>query len=82
LTLVSDQLRLGVRGRSAVLGTVGYGRSDGGAALRDHFEVDSKSVVVAALKALADDGGVDSKTVAVAISELGVKPDKPNPVTQ
>jgi pyruvate dehydrogenase E1 component len=65
-----------------VFGTYGSGRCDGGAGLRDHFEVDSKSVVVAALKALADDGGVDSKTVAVAISELGVKPDKPNPVTQ
>jgi pyruvate dehydrogenase E1 component len=82
MKLVSDQIRQWVPGRYAVLGTDGYGRSDGRAALRDHFEVDSKSVVVAALKALADDGGVDSKTVAVAISELGVKPDKPNPVTQ
>jgi pyruvate dehydrogenase E1 component len=82
MKLVSDQIRQWVPGRYAVLGTDGYGRSDGRAALRDHFEVDCKSVVVAALKALADEGGVDSKTVAAAISELGVKPDKPNPVTQ
>jgi pyruvate dehydrogenase E1 component len=82
MKLVSDQIRQWVPGRYAVLGTDGYGRSDGRAALRDHFEVDSKSVVVAALKALADEGGVDLKTVAAAISELGVKPDKPNPVTQ
>jgi pyruvate dehydrogenase E1 component len=50
--------------------------------LREHFEVDSKSIVIAALKALADEGGVDGKTVATAMVEFGIDPDKPNPVTQ
>jgi pyruvate dehydrogenase E1 component len=81
MKIVPDQIRQWVPGRYAVLGTDGYGRSDGRAALRAHFEVDSQSIVVAALKALADDGGVDLKTVAAAIAEFGIDPDKPDPVT-
>jgi pyruvate dehydrogenase E1 component len=82
MKLVSDQIRQWVPGRYAVLGTDGFGRSDGREALRHHFEVDRKSVVVAALKALADEGSVDSSTVVRAMTDLGVDPDKPNPVTQ
>jgi pyruvate dehydrogenase E1 component len=82
MKLVSDQIRQWVPGRYAVLGTDGFGRSDGRQALRQHFEVDRNSVLLAALTALADDGGVDRKTVVKAIAELGINPDKPNPVTQ
>jgi pyruvate dehydrogenase E1 component len=82
MKLVSDQIRQWVPGRYVVLGTDGFGRSDGREALRHHFEVDRKSVVVAALKALADEGSVDSSMVSRAMSELGVDPEKPNPVTQ
>jgi pyruvate dehydrogenase E1 component len=81
MKIVPDQIRQWVPGRYTVLGTDGYGRSDGREALRAHFEVDSKSIAVAALKALADDGGVDLKTVAAAIAEFGIDPDKPDPVT-
>jgi pyruvate dehydrogenase E1 component len=81
MKLVPDQIRQWVPGRYVVLGTDGFGRSDGREALRAHFEVDRKSIAVAALNALADDGGVDRKTVAAAIAELGVDPDKPNPLT-
>jgi pyruvate dehydrogenase E1 component len=81
MKIVPDQIRQWVPGRYTVLGTDGYGRSDGREALRAHFEVDSKSIAVAALKALADDGGVDTKTVAAAIAEFGIDPDKPDPVT-
>jgi pyruvate dehydrogenase E1 component len=63
------------------LGTDGFGRSDGRAALRDFFEVDHKYIVVAALKALADEGSLDPKTVVQAIATLGIDPAKPNPVT-
>mgnify|MGYP003543641664 CR=1 FL=1 len=70
-----------IPGRYAVLGTDGYGRSDSRAALREFFEVDRKYIVVAALKALADDGSLDPKTVAKAIEALGIDPSKPNPVT-
>jgi pyruvate dehydrogenase E1 component len=81
MKIVSDQIRQWVPGRYVVLGTDGFGRSDGREALRAHFEVDRKSIAIAALKALADDGGVDQKTVAEAIAELGIDPDKPNPLT-
>ena len=45
------------------LGTDGYGRSDARKALREHFEVDRHYIAVSALKALADDGALDQKTV-------------------
>ena len=41
-----------------VLGTDGFGRSDFRTKLREHFEVDRHYIVVAALKALADEGSV------------------------
>jgi pyruvate dehydrogenase E1 component len=82
MKLVSDQIRQWVPGRYFALGTDGYGRSDGREALRHHFEVDRKSVVVAALKALVDEGSIDGSTVVKAMTDLGVDPDKPNPVTQ
>jgi pyruvate dehydrogenase E1 component len=82
MKLVSDQIRQWVPGRYVALGTDGYGRSDGREALRHHFEVDRKSVVVAALKALVDEGSIDGSTVVKAMTDLGVDPDKPNPVTQ
>ena len=68
-------------GRYTVLGTDGFGRSDGRAALRDFFEVDTKAIVVAALKALADEAALDTKSVADAISSLGIDPEKPDPIT-
>jgi len=81
MKIVSDQIREWVPGRYVVLGTDGFGRSDGRDALRSHFEVDRKSIAVAALSALAEEGGVDRKTVGDAIAQLGIDPDKPNPVT-
>ncbi len=78
---VPDQIRQWVPGRYVVLGTDGYGRSDSRAALRRFFEVDRQYVVVAALKALADDGKIDAATVAKAIADFGLDPQKPNPLT-
>jgi pyruvate dehydrogenase E1 component len=76
---VPDQIRQWVGGRYVTLGTDGYGRSDSRAALRRHFEVDRNYIVVAALKALADEKRVDGATAASAIKALGVDPDKPVP---
>ena len=47
----------------------------------EHFEVDKRYITVAALKALADDKVFDSKTVAQAIKDYGIDPDKADPVT-
>ena len=76
---VPDQIRQWVSGRYVTLGTDGYGRSDSRAALRRFFEMDRNHIVVAALKALSDEGQVDAGTVSRAIKQLGVDPDKPVP---
>jgi pyruvate dehydrogenase E1 component len=81
MKIIADQVQRWVPGSFVTLGTDGYGRSDGRAALRDHFEVDKRYITVTALKALADDGVLDQKTVAQAIEKYGINPDKPDPVT-
>jgi pyruvate dehydrogenase E1 component len=78
---VPDQIRQWVPGRYAVLGTDGFGRSDSRAELRRFFEVNRHYVVIAALKALADDGKIDMHTVTKAMSAFGIDPEKPNPLT-
>ena len=78
---VADQIRQWVPGRYAVLGTDGFGRSDSRAELRRFFEVDRHYVVIAALKALADEGKVDAKVVTQAMQSFGIDPAKPNPLS-
>jgi len=79
--LMGDQIRPFVPAgrRLAVLGTDGFGRSDFRAKLREHFEVDRHFVVLAALRALADDGAIDVDKVAQAIAKYGINSNKPNP---
>lgn len=81
MKIVPDQVQRWIPGRFISLGTDGFGRSDGRAALRDHFEVDRRYIVVTTLQALADDGALDNKTVAQAIEKYGIDPNKPDPVT-
>ncbi len=66
--------------RMAVLGTDGFGRSEGRTSLREFFEVDSRFVVLATLHELAQEGLVGEATVQNAIKDLGINPEKPNPV--
>jgi pyruvate dehydrogenase E1 component len=66
--------------RVATLGTDGFGRSEGRESLRQFFEVDARFIALAALHELAQDGTVGEATVQNAIKELGIDPDKPNPV--
>ena len=77
----SDQVREYVSATFVTLGTDGYGRSDTRAKLREFFEVDRRYVTVAALHGLALDGKMDTKTVAKALQQYGIDPDKPNPAT-
>jgi pyruvate dehydrogenase E1 component len=81
MKIVPDQIRQWVPGRYIVLGTDGYGRSDGRAALRRHFEVDRYYIVTASLRALADEGKLDMATVTGAMKKYNIDPEKPNPVT-
>ena len=69
------------KGRSyKVLGTDGFGRSDFRSRLRTHFEVNRQYIVVAALKALADEGTVPMAKVAEAIARYGLDAEKINPL--
>ena len=80
MRLVPDQIRQWIAPRYVTLGTDGFGRSDGRAALRSHFEVDRRFIVLAALKALVDEGKLDKSVVAKAIGSLGIDPAKANPL--
>jgi len=75
----SSQLREFVPMSFSTLGTDGFGRSDTRENLRIFFEVNRYYVVVAALKALADEGDIDNKIVQQAIKNYGIDPEKPNP---
>ncbi|MDP2962453.1 MAG: pyruvate dehydrogenase (acetyl-transferring), homodimeric type [Sulfurimicrobium sp.] len=77
----ADQIREFVPANYVTLGTDGFGRSDSREKLRRFFEVDRYYVVVAALKALADEGGLPAAKVSEAMKKYGIDPDKPNPVT-
>jgi len=77
----SDQVREYVPASFTALGTDGFGRSDTREKLREFFEVDSRYVTIAALHALAKEGKMDAVTVAKAVQQYGIDPDKPNPAT-
>jgi pyruvate dehydrogenase E1 component len=83
----ADQIRAYIPGDYHVLGTDGFGRSDSRPALRRHFEVDRHYVVVAALKALADQqkdskskNKITAKTVLQAIEKYNIDAEKPYPL--
>jgi pyruvate dehydrogenase E1 component len=63
-----------------VLGTDGFGRSDFRSKLREHFEINRHYIVVAALKALAEEGKVPAAKVAEAIQKYGINTEKTNPL--
>ena len=79
MKLFADQIRGFVPGTYRVLGTDGFGRSDYRAKLRTFFEVDRHYVAVAALKALADENKIPSKTVTEAIVKYGLDTERPSP---
>jgi pyruvate dehydrogenase E1 component len=69
---VPDQVARFVPASFTSLGTDGFGRSDTREALRRHFEVDTGHLVVASLKALADDGRIPADEASKAISDHGI----------
>ena len=80
MKIVADQIRPFVDGRRfTALGTDGFGRSDTRESLRTFFEVDRHFIVLAALKALADDGRIARSQLQVAIEKYGINVDKVDP---
>jgi pyruvate dehydrogenase E1 component len=62
------------------LGTDGFGRSETREALRDFFEVDAKHVAWATLSALYRKGEVQRDVLDRAREQLGIDPNKINPM--
>jgi pyruvate dehydrogenase E1 component len=77
----ADQIRQFVPQRYVVLGTDGFGRSDTREQLRDFFEVDHRYIVLAALKALADEGQFDAAKIVTAMQVMGIDAEKPIPTS-
>ena len=63
-----------------VLGTDGFGRSDTREALRTHFEVNAEHIAYAALYSLCLDGKSTPDELTRAIAELGIDPERVNPL--
>jgi pyruvate dehydrogenase E1 component len=76
----ANQIREYVPMKLVALGTDGFGRSDTRANLRTFFEVNRYYIAVAALKALADEGELESKVVQQAIKKYNIDAEKPNPI--
>jgi len=80
MKVLPESIARWVPGRMVALGTDGFGRSENRASLRDFFEVDAKHIVLATLNALARENQVGPHLVQQAIRDLGINPEKPNPV--
>ena len=74
-----DLIRNWVPRSYSVLGTDGFGRSDTRVALRDFFEVDARYIVLAALRALSEDGSIPRSVVCEAVARMGINPEKADP---
>ncbi len=69
-----------IPGEMLVLGTDGYGRSDGRPALRDFFEVDARHIAYTALAGLARADRVKSSVLKKAAKQLNIDPEKIDPL--
>jgi pyruvate dehydrogenase E1 component len=80
MKLVPDQIARWVPGGLFSLGTDGFGRSDTREAVRRFFEIDAECIVLAALYQLSQKGLLKVNQVVKAIKELGVDPEKVDPL--
>ncbi|WP_227245370.1 alpha-ketoglutarate dehydrogenase [Paraburkholderia caribensis] len=68
---VPELIRAYVPHRYVTLGTDGFGRSDTRQSLREFFEVDRISIVLAAVKSLVDEGVIDRSVLKAARAKYG-----------
>jgi pyruvate dehydrogenase E1 component len=80
MKMVPDQIARWLPGRFFSLGTDGFGRSETREALRRFFEIDAECVALAALYQLARRGAVDRSVPRRAVDELGIDPEKADPL--
>ena len=81
MKIVPEQVTRWVPGGLYSLGTDGFGRSDTRAELRRFFEIDAECIAIAVMNQLRLRGKLKAEVVKKAIAELGVDPNKSNPVT-
>ncbi len=77
MKMLPFSIRDWIAGDFVGLGTDGFGRSEGRAALRDYFEVDWRHVAWATLAALHRRGELDKKKLDQAKKKLDIDPAKP-----
>jgi pyruvate dehydrogenase E1 component len=77
---IPDLVRPWLPDATITLGTDGYGRSDTREALRALFEIDGPSIAAAALSGLARTGAMPAKKAATGIRDLGIDPDRIDPL--
>ena len=81
LKVLPESIASWLPGRLIALGTDGFGRSDGREHLREFFEVNANHIALAALQGLALNGEIGTEKVRQAITQLGINPDKTDPMT-
>jgi pyruvate dehydrogenase E1 component len=69
-----------IPGRTLLLGTDGYGRSETRQALRDFFEVDARHIVFAALSAMVAEKQLKPSVTEKARKDLDIDAEKNNPL--
>ena len=74
-----EQIRRLIPGKTAILGTDGFGRSDTRENLRNFFEIDRYYIVLTALNALEEDGLISKGMTEKAVKLFGIKSDKISP---
>ena len=81
MKILPNSIAQWIPGTYVSLGTDGFGRSETREALRDHFEIDARYIVLATLTALMDEGKIKPVAVGKAIKDLKINPAKLNPLT-
>ena len=80
MKLLPDSIKEWIPNTMVSLGTDGFGMSETREALRDHFEVDERWVVLATLTALKKDGLVKAADIKKAMKALDINVDKRDPM--
>ncbi len=75
-----DLVRPWIEAPFETLGTDGFGRSDTRDSLRSWFEIDPPSIAGAALSALARAGAITPEAAAKGLADLGIDPEKADPL--
>jgi pyruvate dehydrogenase E1 component len=76
---VPDLIRPWIKNTYITLGTDGFGRSDTRQALRQFFEVDRKSITLAAIRALVHEGTGDPSLAKKCLAQYGISSASPAP---